>query len=159
MGWRDLERAAPQLAAVARERVLGKRVALLGTIRSDGSPRISPVEPYLCDGRLLFGAMGWSWKAADLVRDPRFTLHSTVTSPDGGEPEIKLYGRANEADPALRAICRDAWWVGRPESSARVFEAEVTQATLVVWDLAAGELSVRTWSMATGEGVRRRRYP
>ena len=156
MAWRDLERAAPEVAAVARERVFGIGVALLGTIRSDGSPRISPVEPYLEDSHLLFGAMSWSRKAADLSRDPRFALHSTVTGPEDGAPEVKLYGWVSEADSTLRSMCDDAWWVGRPESSARVFEAHVTQATLVVWDLPAAELTVRTWSMGAGVRVRRR---
>jgi hypothetical protein len=53
-------------------------VALLGTLRRDGSPRISPVEPYLWEGQLLIGAMAWSPKAADLRRDLRYVLHSAV---------------------------------------------------------------------------------
>lgn len=32
-------------------------VAMLGTLRRDGSPCISPIEPYLVNGRLLVGAM------------------------------------------------------------------------------------------------------
>lgn len=63
-------------------------VALLGTLRLDGSPRISPIEPYLADGQLLIGAMAWSQKAADLRRDPRHVLHSAVTGPHNGEGEL-----------------------------------------------------------------------
>ena len=55
---------------------------MLGTVRPDGSPRISPVEPYLVGGQLLIGAMAWSRKSADLHRDPRYVLHSVVTGPD-----------------------------------------------------------------------------
>ena len=73
------------------------RVALLGTLRRDGSPRISPIEPYLAGGQLLIGAMAWSQKVADLRRDPRYVLHSAVTGPDSGEGELKLYGQAAEA--------------------------------------------------------------
>lgn len=68
-------------------------MALLGTIRTDGSPRISPVEPYLTQGHLLFGAMVWSLKTRDLLRDPRCVLHGAITAPDAGEAEVKLYGR------------------------------------------------------------------
>jgi hypothetical protein len=37
-------------------RLWAQRVAMLGTVRGDGSPRISPVEPYLADGCLLIDA-------------------------------------------------------------------------------------------------------
>jgi hypothetical protein len=67
------------------DRINTARVALLGTLRSDASPRISPVEPYFVEGQLLVGAMTWSRKAADLRRDPRYVLHSAVTGPDSGE--------------------------------------------------------------------------
>jgi hypothetical protein len=73
------------------------RVALLGTLRKDGSPRISPVGPYLCQEHLLFGAMSWSIKTRDLQHDPRCVLRSAITVPDAGELEFKLYGRAMEA--------------------------------------------------------------
>jgi predicted pyridoxine 5'-phosphate oxidase superfamily flavin-nucleotide-binding protein len=67
MIWRDLEAAAPEIARLGRERFERARVALLGTLRKDGSPRISPVEPYLTQGHLLFGTMSWSLKTRDLL--------------------------------------------------------------------------------------------
>ena len=69
MNWRDLETAAPEIADLGKQRLDQARVALLATLRKDGSPRISPVEPYLTQGHLLFGAMSWSLKRRDLVRD------------------------------------------------------------------------------------------
>ena len=69
MNWRDLEAAAPEIADLGKQRLDQARVALLATLRKDGSPRISPVEPYLTQGHLLFGAMSWSLKRRDLVRD------------------------------------------------------------------------------------------
>ena len=62
------------------------RLAMLGMLRHDGSPRISPVEPYLVEGQLLVGAMAWSAKADDLRRDPRYVLHSVVPDPNSGYP-------------------------------------------------------------------------
>jgi hypothetical protein len=50
MIWRDLETVAPEIARLGKERFDRARVALLGTLRKDGSPRISPVEPYLTRG-------------------------------------------------------------------------------------------------------------
>ena len=46
------------------------RVALLGTLRRDGSPRINPIEPYIAAGQLIIGAMAWSAKANTLVIGP-----------------------------------------------------------------------------------------
>src|SRR5881398_86336 len=71
MSWRALEASAPAIARLGEERLEQTRVALLGTLRSDGWPRISAVEPYISDGQLLFGAMSWSLKTNDLLRDPR----------------------------------------------------------------------------------------
>ncbi len=55
--WRDLELGAPRLASLAMASLDATRVALLGTLRRDGSPRISPIEPYRVGGQLLIGVM------------------------------------------------------------------------------------------------------
>jgi hypothetical protein len=99
-GWRDLEQGAPKIARLGMARLAAVPVAMLGTVRPDGSPRISPVEPCLAGGQLFIGAMAWSGKAADLHRDPRYVLHSVVTGPDTGEGEFKVYGSAAPAGPA-----------------------------------------------------------
>jgi hypothetical protein len=69
------------LRGQARPGLLRARVALLGTLRRDSSPRIGPIEPYIVEGQLLIGAMAWSKKTDDL----RYVLHSPVTGPDSGE--------------------------------------------------------------------------
>lgn len=97
-----MELAAPEIARLGMARLNSARVAMLGTLRRDGSPRISPIEPYFAQAQLLIGAMAWSAKAADLRRDPRSVLHSVVTGPDSGEGELKLHGPAVEADHNLR---------------------------------------------------------
>jgi hypothetical protein len=79
--WQEQEAAAPQIAQLGRQRLEGARVALLGTLRMDGSPRISPVEPYLSQGELLFGSMALSAKTQDLLRDPRCIVHSQSVGP------------------------------------------------------------------------------
>src|SRR5712692_4666057 len=92
------------------DRINAARVALLGTLRPDGSPRISPVEPYFAGGRLLVGAMTWTRKAADLLRGWWYLLHSAVTGAEAGGGELKLYGSAAEAGQDLRGATVDAWW-------------------------------------------------
>jgi hypothetical protein len=159
MIWRDLEAAAPEIARLGKERLDQAQVALLGTLRKDGSPRISPVEPYLTQGHLLFGTMSWSLKTRDLLRDPRCVLHSVISDPGSGEGELKLYGRATEADEQVRNGCREGWWAARPTEAASVFSLNITQATFISWDTERGEMTVRRWSPELGCRETRRDYP
>ena len=55
--WQDLELGAPKIARLGMDRINTAHVVLLGTLRADTSPRISPVEPYFVQGQLLVGAM------------------------------------------------------------------------------------------------------
>ena len=153
--WEELAAAAPELAARGRERLEATGVAMLGTIRADGSPRISPVEPHLHGGELLFAAMRWSAKAHDLRRDPRCVLHTAVVGPDAGEDELKLYGRAALA--ADRGT--EGWWTERPPGAADVYRLEIEQAVLVSWETEAGTMTVGAWSADGGYRERRRSYP
>ena len=160
MAWRELETAAPELARLGRERLDRTGLALLGTLRKDGSPRISPVEAHVAGDELLFGVMPWSMKARDLARDPRCVLHSAVWEPDSPEGEFKLYGSGRELeDRELAERARDAWWVGRPRQDARVFSLAVDQAVLVTWDIDRGEMTLRRWSPRRGTSELRRSYP
>jgi hypothetical protein len=104
--WLDLDKAAPQITRPGAELLDDQHVALLGTLRPDGSPRISPVEPYFAEGQLIFGLMPWSGKARDLRRDPRCVLHSTISVPDAGEPELKLFGQTAAAGDLLATLPR-----------------------------------------------------
>ncbi len=159
MSWRQLESAAPELASSGKERLTAVGIALLATVRPDGWPRISPVEPHFVDDELVFAAMPWSLKARDLARDPRCTLHSAVTDPDSGDSELKLYGRAASAEDDAYRDAAGAWWTGRPPEEAHLFALEIAQAALVSWDTARGEMTVRRWSPGRGEDVSRRAYP
>lgn len=157
--WRDLEAAAPEIARLGRERFDLARVALLGTIRKDGSPRISPVEPYLTHGHLLFGSMSWSSKTRDLLRDPRCVLHSAVSDRDSGEGELKLHGRATEAAQQIREGCPEGWWAATATDSASIFSLSIDQATFISWDIEHGEMTVKSWSPQAGYRETRRAYP
>jgi len=93
-GWPAFKEAAPELAAKAEELFEETGVILLGTIRQDGSPRISPVEPLFVDGELLLGMMWQSLKALDLLRDLRCTVHNCITDRMAPHGEFKLHGVA-----------------------------------------------------------------
>jgi hypothetical protein len=131
--WRDLERDAPQIAGPDLARLRAAGVAMLGTLHPDGSPRIRPVEPHLVRGQLAVGAMTWSTKAADLLRDPRYVLHSIVTGPDSGQGELKLHGSAVRAGKGSRDAATLAWWHGRPPQQADVFALRIATAVFVEW--------------------------
>ncbi len=160
MRWSELEREAPELSALGRERLEAARLVMLGTIRSDGTPRISPVEPFLLEGHLLFGAMTRSAKARDLTRDPRCAVHSIVTAPNQGEGELKLFGRADQVrDPALRNASDEPWWVPLDDDRALVLSVDVDRAVFVSWDLAGGLMTVRRWSPERGSTISTASYP
>jgi Pyridoxamine 5'-phosphate oxidase len=160
MIWADFQAAAPDLAHRGGECFERTGVAMLGTLCRDGSPRISPVEPFFAGGHLLLGVMARSAKARDLLRDPRCALHSAVTAPDAGEAELKLYGRAQEVrDEAVRSSCPDAWWTAHPPEAARVMSLDIVRAVLVSWNFQAGEMTVTRWTAARGLSELTRRYP
>ena len=156
--WQDLEQGAPELARLGLARLEAAGLAMLGTLRRDGSPRISPVEPYIALGRLLAGAMTWSGKAADLRRDRRYVLHSVVTGRDSGEGELKISGLAAEADPGLRVAAK-AWWSAYPPCRSVVFRLRIGQAVFVAWDIDSGIMTVHQWSPRDGYRHQAREYP
>ena|SRR5215469_13408371 len=155
--WRDLEASAPQLAAMGLARLIP--LAMLGTVRLDGSPRISPIEPHLHAGDLLIAAITWSQKAADLRRDPRYVLHSPVTGPDTGEAEFKLYGSAVQSDDASHRSLGGAWWSEYPADAALVFKLRLAAAVYVTWDMSEQLMWVDRWSIQRGYAQYQRRYP
>ncbi len=157
MSWSDFERAAPALAQATRARLEATRVALLGTIRTDGSPRISPIEPYFTSEHVLLGAMAMSLKARDLRRDPRCVLHSPISDPDAGEPEFKLYGRALPTRSI--EVPATAWWLSHPPGTAIVFVLDVESAASIAWALERGEMTVTRWSPQNGLAETTRGYP
>ena len=107
MRWDEFAADAAELAALGEERLRGRELCLVGTLRRNGWPRISPVEPDFVDGELMLGMMWRSPKALDLLRDPRLVVHSVVSSRLGNEGDFKLYGRAVPVDePERRARYR-----------------------------------------------------
>ena len=101
--WGEFAEADPELAALGEAQFARTGLALVGTLRRDGWPRISPVEPFIASGHLYLGMMWRSVKALDLLRDPRCVVHSTVSDREGTEGEFKVYGRAAEVtDPEER---------------------------------------------------------
>ena len=100
MNWSQFKQSAPDLASLAEERFQRHGLVLIGTLRRNGWPRISPVEPLIVEGVLYLGMTYRSHKALDLLSDPRITVQTIVTNKDGTEGEVKLYGRAEDVQSA-----------------------------------------------------------
>jgi hypothetical protein len=94
--WADFTEAAPALAATVRKRFEATGLGFLATLRSDGSPRISGIEPLFALGELWLGMMPGSRKALDLRRDPRLALHNASVDKQVTEGDVKLSGHAHE---------------------------------------------------------------
>src|SRR5690349_12262675 len=159
MRWSEIEDGQRGLAELGRRRLIEPGVVLVGTIRSDGTPRISPVEPFLLDGVLMLAMMWGSTKAADLVRDPRILVHSIVVGRDGGEGEFKIRGTARVADdPAVQrryaaSVSASLGWSPEP-GRFHLFAVDVEDVTFIRYDRPTGDQHVVMWPPGT-EFIRR----
>ena len=101
--WGEFEAEYPALAELGRGLFEGTRLVILGSLRRDGWPRISPVEPLFFADELYLGMMWQSLKARDLQRDPRCSVMNATNDRMATEGEFKLTGRAIEVvEPAER---------------------------------------------------------
>ena len=147
MLWHEFERVAPDLAALGRERIERFDCVMIGTLTRDGSPRVNPVEAYIVEGHLLMNMMPQSFKALDLLRDPRLFVHTLITSKEGGEGEFKIRGRALPlTDGRLRDALDNVFdkkiqW--RPPRDSHYFDVDVQRIAFVRY--ADGEQERRRW--------------
>ncbi len=156
MKWADFAGEAPELARFAVDRFEETGLALLGTIRPDGWPRISPLEPVFFKGHLVLGMTWYTNKALDLLRDPRCALNTLVFERDGSDGEIKLRGRAFEVGPDMRGLLEDhlqekyGW---RPSEKSHQLWMDITAAAFLQY---VGDLKnvVKEWR--EGHGLRQR---
>jgi hypothetical protein len=159
MHWHELVDRQPRLVEVARARLLEPGVVLVATVRKDGTPRLSPVEPFVLDGDLLLSMLWGSFKARDLQRDPRVLVHSIVTGREGAEGELKLRGSAVEEGDLSRqrryadAVSVSLGWQPEP-GRFHLFSLDISDVTFIRYDEPTGDQFVATWPPAR-EFVRR----
>lgn len=149
--WGEVVVAAPELAAAVQGRFKAHRHAILGTLRRDGSPRLSGTETDFSRGQLWLGSMGGSRKGADLRRDPRFALHSAPLELDMKEGDARITGQAQlVSDPdelaAYMGVQDDKGT--EPPGPFDLFRADVTEVVLV--RVADDLLVVDSWSERDG---------
>jgi hypothetical protein len=149
MRWIDLEEQQPRLAEIGRRKLCEPGVLLVATIRTDGSPRISPVEPLLWAGDLWLSMGLDSLKARDLMRDPRILVHSIVTSRDGSDGEFKVRGRAQLQKKAVEAAyaeraCDRLGWTAIP-GKFHLFRVDIEDVAFIRWDDATNDQYLTRW--------------
>jgi len=152
MNWEGFRAAVPQLGDLAEARFRKDGLCLVGTLRNDGSPRISPCELDFAAGELLLGMMWRSRKAVDLLRDSRIVVHSVTSDLKGTEGDVKLYGQAiDTAVPDVRQAYRDAikartgWAPDEPEY--HLFALDIESAAYIVF---GDQPHALTWDPSSG---------
>jgi hypothetical protein len=163
VNWSEMEDIQPRLAELGQRRLIQPGVVLVATIRQDGTPRLSPVEPFVMDGILWLSMMWRSTKAGDLLRDPRILVHSVITNRDGTEGEFKIRGGARaETDPGLQrryadAVANSFGWNPQP-GRFHLFAIRIDQVTFIRYDPETGDQHVAMWPPAR-EFIRRATSP
>ena len=159
--WRQLSEEAPHIAEVfLRRHAATGNLCLLATLRSDGYPRISPIEPRIFEGRLLIVGMPDTTKFRDLGRDPRFCLHTATIDPYVGDGDVKLWGNAeNVQDTELHErfashLLEEAGMDLRGQKFDPFYVADLTGASSV--EFKDGQLTITIWKPGAGERVVRK---
>lgn len=161
ISWSEFATCAPRIAATfARRHAANANLCLLATLRSDGYPRISPIEPRLFEDRLWIVGMPATTKFKDLARDPRFCLHTATTATLPVEGDAKLWGRVRDvrdtdqqqrfAEYLFAEIGLDL----RGQAFEHFYAADLTGASTV--ETSDGHLDITIWKPSEPERVVRK---
>lgn len=152
--WTDVATATPDLAAEVRARFEAHRLGFLATLRTDGSPRISGIEPWFAHDEVWLGMMPGSTKARDLQRDPRLELHSASVDPQVGAGDARIAGHAVEVldpDRQARAMAAFEEVSGFPPPPGPFHLFAIDVRSLVLLRTASDHLVIRTWDPERGD--------
>jgi hypothetical protein len=160
--WDRFTEEAPETEAVVRRRIEATGLALMATLRADGSPRISPLEPLIGDDRIWLGMMPGSTKVADLRRDGRLCLHTATADKDVADGDAKLFGRAVLAEEAERAgyaaafKARTGHDVEAMPGGFDLFWLDLTGASSLVLGDDGKHLRITSWTPGVPERINKR---
>jgi nitroimidazol reductase NimA-like FMN-containing flavoprotein (pyridoxamine 5'-phosphate oxidase superfamily) len=162
----DVENLEPDLAERVRSILSSATNAVLGTLRRDGSPRLSGADPYFHDGQLRIWSMPQARKGEDLRRDPRVAVHSIPWDSrqprdgaiDVGEADAKVNGTAVLTNDAGERSSFRAWLKAErgfePPEDWDLFTIDIHELTVISVD--AGQLMLDRWSTTNGRQTMRR---
>lgn len=161
VGWEQFVEQAPNVAEVfLRRHAATGNLCLLATLRSDGYPRISPIEPRIFEGHLVLAGMPNTLKFRDLGRDPRFCLHTATVDTNVTEGDVKLWGTvSNLQDRGLQARFADQVYeeIGldlRGQEFDPFYVGQLTGASALAFT--DNHLVVTIWKPGQGERVVRK---
>lgn len=150
--WNDVKTAAPQLAVRVQDRFEATGLALLATLRRDGAPRISGVEPFFGLGNVWLGMMPGSLKAKDLQRDGRFALHAATADKQMTEGDAKVAGSAVEVTDEhqrtafARAVAEASGFDPGQIGDYPLFRLDVTEVVFLSITPEGDAMVVERWS-------------
>lgn len=133
---------------------------MLATIRPDGFPRISPMEPRIFEGDLWIGGMPGTAKFRDLARDRRFCLHTATIDSQVKDGDAKVWGVVEDVgDTALQqryaqALFDETGFDIRGKRFDHFFRAHLTGGAAV--QVGGGHLDVTVWKEGGAERVVRK---
>lgn len=136
-----------------RARFEATGLGFIATLRKDGAPRICGIEPLFAQDELWLGMMFDSLKARDLLRDPRFSLHSATTDKQVTQGDARISGQALAIGGAaaiarFREAFEQATGTQIPDAPVQLFRAEIQELSMV---RPAGEhLDVDSWREGSG---------
>ena len=146
--WHQFAVLQSQFATGVRARFAEATHHVLATLRLDGSPRVSGTEVEFTDTDLTIGSMAAARKADDLLRDPRFALHS---NPGDGEPgatgilDAKISGRAVPVQTGTQLATQQ-----EQQPGSHLFRLELDSVVTVGLTEARDGLLIRHWQPASG---------
>ncbi|MGW0183404.1 pyridoxamine 5'-phosphate oxidase family protein [Nocardia sp. NPDC003345] len=156
--WSDFTAEAPRISEIFRRRhIATSNLCMLATLRSDGYPRISPVEPIIFEEKLVIVGMPGTTKFRDLVRDARFCLHTATVDTMVTEGDAKIFGTVvDDPDTGLHArfaqhLFEDSGMDLRDQPFEHFFVADLTSASAV--EVGDELLKVTIWKPGEGERV------
>ncbi len=159
--WREFTKAAPRVAVVfGRRHAATGNLCMLGTLRSDGFPRISPVEPRFFEDQLWIAGMPNTTKFRDLARDPRFCLHTATVDTEVKDGDAKLWGVVEDVqDKALHlrfaeALFDETGFDIRGQEFDHCFRADLIGGSAV--EVSDGHLDITIWKQGESERVVRK---
>lgn len=159
--WKEFTQGAPRIAAIfTRRHAATGNLCMLATIRSDGFPRISPIEPRIFEDQLWIVGMPDTTKFRDLGRDPRFCLHTATVDTEVKDGDAKLWGVVYDVqDQALHqrfatALFEDTGFDLRGREFDHFYAADVTGASAV--EVGSGHMDVTIWKPGQPERIVRK---
>jgi Pyridoxamine 5'-phosphate oxidase len=159
--WQEFTRAAPRIATIFGRRLAATgNLCMLATLRSDGYPRISPIEPRIFERDLWLIGMPGTTKFRDLARDPRFCLHNATVDSEVRDGDGKLWGVVEDVpDRALHqrfaaALFEETGFDLRGSEFDHFYAVDLTGASAV--EVGDGHMDVTIWTPGRLERVVRK---